>query len=181
MYQPLTYNITWGDEVYDQAMSSASIFMNSVINQVTTFEHTYNRVGTFTVSIEVKAQNGRTAKTTQTVTVINPSYVGTGTLYGKLSIGPICPVETYPPQPNCLPNYANDPIVIYQSNKTTFVQNVVADTNGNFSVQLPTGTYWVRVPSRESNFGSQRGVPTYIEITRGNSVNLNIDIDTGIR
>jgi hypothetical protein len=75
--QSLTYNITWGDEIYEAAkttMAAASI--SSVVVQNTTFEHKYTRAGNFTVTIVVTAQNGQTAKTTSTVNVVD--VVATG-------------------------------------------------------------------------------------------------------
>ncbi len=70
--QPLTYNITWGDENQILQNSPTFKFTNSeslAFVQNTTFEHMYNRAGKYTVTIEVKAENGQTTKTTSTVNV----------------------------------------------------------------------------------------------------------------
>ena len=73
--QPLTYNIIWGDEVYAaDKMSVAPASFNSIVQQTTTFEHSYAAVGTYTVTILVRSQNGEETKTTTTVKVAN-SYI----------------------------------------------------------------------------------------------------------
>lgn len=73
--QPLTYTITWGDEVYAaEKMSAAPATFNSVVQQRTTFEHTYTSAGTYTVTIVVRSQTGEETKTTATVKVTD-SYI----------------------------------------------------------------------------------------------------------
>lgn len=67
---PLTYNITWGDEVYAaEKLSAAPAYMNSVVTQQTSFEHSYAQAGTYTVTIVVKSQTGEETRTTATVRV----------------------------------------------------------------------------------------------------------------
>lgn len=68
--QPLSYNVTWGDEGTGTYRTSAPLSMNAIFNQQTTFEHTYSRSGIFTVRVEVKSQNGQTTMTTQTINVL---------------------------------------------------------------------------------------------------------------
>lgn len=67
---PLTYSITWGDEAYaSDKTTTAPIFMNSVVTQQTSFEHSYNAVGNYMVIMTVRSQNGEETKTTATVNV----------------------------------------------------------------------------------------------------------------
>jgi hypothetical protein len=73
--QPLTYNITWGDEVYAaEKMTTAPAIFNTVVQQNTSFEHSYANAGTYTVTITVRSQTGEETKTTATVKVAN-SYI----------------------------------------------------------------------------------------------------------
>jgi hypothetical protein len=103
--QALTYNITWGDELLELAkMSSAPASFNSVVVQNTSFEHTYNRAGKFTVTIEVKAQNGQITKTTSTVNVQNLIVTTEPEKNGQ------CKVWTDNYGSECRRNYLNGPV-----------------------------------------------------------------------
>lgn len=65
----LTYEITWGDEnnypYYGLKVSSQTYSQN------TSFEHTYNSPGVYTITIKVRSVNGQVTETTQTVNVEN--------------------------------------------------------------------------------------------------------------
>src|ERR1035437_4378289 len=69
---------------------------------------------------------------------------GNGVLKGKISIGPICPVETNPPQPGCLPtrdwcnNYAT---AVWTSDKKTNLQTIIPNLDGTYQIDLPAGDY----------------------------------------
>lgn len=68
--QQLTYNITWGDERYDSKFApTVMASISAVVAQNTTFEHSYSYPGNYTVTIEAKAQNGQTTRTTSSVNV----------------------------------------------------------------------------------------------------------------
>ncbi len=112
--------------------------------------------------------------------VITPQ--ANGSLSGHIYIGPICPVESMPPNPNCLPNsatYAAHPIYVYTANRSTLLHTLIANRSGNFSVSLAPGRYLVDVT--HSQVGSVSGVPTTITIVSGQAITVNINIDTGIR
>jgi hypothetical protein len=66
----LTYKITWGDEATADRASAAPVFMNSVVIQQTSFEHSYSTPGNYTVIMIVRSQNGEETKTTATVNVL---------------------------------------------------------------------------------------------------------------
>jgi hypothetical protein len=101
--QSLTYNITWGDEAYEAAkMSSAPTIMNSVVVQNTSFEHTYRKAGKYTITIEVKAQNGQSTKTTSTVNVVDTISV---------SDSPSCK-SFYDGCNTCTRSYAGGPLAL---------------------------------------------------------------------
>lgn len=96
--QPLSYNVTWGDEGTELYKSAAPLSMSAIFNQQTTFEHTYNRVGTFTVRVEVRSQDGQTTTTTQTVNVLQNDVA-----YCTSEYNPVC---GQPPMPYCQPGFA---------------------------------------------------------------------------
>jgi hypothetical protein len=115
--------------------------------------------------------------------ISNPQEQGKGILQGHISIGPLCPVERNPPDPNCLPTeqtYAAYAMTVYRVGagdpgpllkETTFT----GDKDGNYKIELPTGSYVIRQETGISKFSKT------VAIKAGETTTLDIDIDTGIR
>ncbi len=105
----------------------------------------------------------------------------TGILEGQVTIGPLVPVERIGvPTPTTPPEaYAARSLDIFQPDGATLVVNVKIDSDGTYRVELPPGTYVVKLAST----GIDRGVslPQTVEIVSGQSLRLDFDIDTGIR
>ncbi|MFA6177425.1 MAG: hypothetical protein WC694_00835 [Candidatus Paceibacterota bacterium] len=97
---------------------------------------------------------------------------------GKVVLGPTCPVERNPPDPNCTDKPYKTTVVVFRSNDLVhpFVITT-SDANGSFSASLPPGKY--TLGAGESNLPRC----DHLEIT----VNINIftsatiSCDTGIR
>ncbi len=110
-------------------------------------------------------------------------YQGTGFLEGVISIGPICPVETVPPDPACLPTaetYKAYPVSIWTSDGRKKIAQISPALDGTFKTELSTGNYLV-ILGTGSNRISTSNLPAEVEITSQNNTILNINIDTGIR
>jgi len=105
---------------------------------------------------------------------------GSGILEGNVTIGPICPVEQ-PGNPCPVPceMYQARKVLIYNSSGTKLIAEAAIDCNGHYWVELKSGGYTVDI-NRDS-FGHVSGVPQKIEIRLGQTSELYIDIDTGIR
>ena len=104
-----------------------------------------------------------------------------GFLEGKITIGPLCPVESYPPDPRCQPTeetYKAWPIAVYTSDKKTKVAQIEPLINGTYKIELPGGEYIVDL-EKQHMFG--KNLPATVIIKKGEITMLNIDIDTGIR
>lgn len=103
----------------------------------------------------------------------------TGTLAGNVSIGPLCPVEPCSiSHDRLVAAYAARPITI----STTYgseVAKVTADPDTGYSVALQPGTYIVDIPHQ--GIGGSRELPATVTIHSGETVRLDISIDTGIR
>jgi hypothetical protein len=107
---------------------------------------------------------------------------GTGFLEGVISIGPICPVETYPPDPGCLPTaetYKAYAVSIWTSNGKKIAQLKPA-LDGSYKTELIYGDYLVILENGQNRPGSSN-LPVEVSIIPQNKTILNIDIDTGIR
>ena len=103
----------------------------------------------------------------------------TGTLTGKVSIGPLCPVEPCTvPHDRLVAVYAARPITI-STPSGTVVTTVTADPESGFTVALKPGTYVVAIPKQ--GIGGSPDLPATVTIRCGEMVRLDISIDTGIR
>jgi hypothetical protein len=106
-----------------------------------------------------------------------------GFLEGVISIGPICPVETNPPDPGCLPTaetYKAYPVTIWTSNGRKKITQINPALDGSYKAELESGNYLVILETGQNRIGSSN-LPAEVVIVSQNNTILNIDIDTGIR
>jgi hypothetical protein len=106
-----------------------------------------------------------------------------GILEGKISIGPICPVEKDPPEPGCLPTaetYKAYPVSVWTSNGRRKIIQINPELDGSYITDLEPGNYLIILETGRSNIGSSN-LPVEVTIKSDNVTILNIDIDTGIR
>ena len=102
-----------------------------------------------------------------------------GTLTGNVSIGPLCPVEPCSiSHDQIVAAYVARPITI-TTEGGTFVGSVIADPDTGYSISLRPGTYVV--DTRHQGIGGSRELPKTITIHAGETVRVDISIDTGIR
>ena len=103
-----------------------------------------------------------------------------GTLEGYVTIGPIWPVERPGEQKPIPPEvYEARKVMVYDKPGKRLVEEISLTSEGYYSVQLKPGTY--RVDINRIGIDSSSDVPKQIVIETGQTVVLNIDIDTGIR
>jgi len=106
-----------------------------------------------------------------------------GILEGKISIGPICPVETDPPEPGCLPTvetYKAYPVSVWTSDGRRKITLLKPSLDGSYKTELESGKYLIILETGGNNIGSSN-LPGEVTIISGEITTLNIDIDTGIR
>lgn len=104
---------------------------------------------------------------------------GTGTVTGTISIGPLCLVEPCTVSNDRLvAAYAARPITI-STQGGTVVAAVIADPKSGYVVSLTPGTYVIDI--RHEGIGGSRELPATVTIRSGETVRLDISIDTGIR
>jgi hypothetical protein len=103
-----------------------------------------------------------------------------GVLEGQVTIGPLQPVQKPGETPTVPPEvYAARKIMVYNQSHTMLVKQVDLSDTGYYQVELQPGIYVVDI----NHIGMDRSpdVPKQIEIKSGQTVRLDIDIDTGIR
>ena len=106
-----------------------------------------------------------------------------GWLEGTISIGPICPVESVPPDPDCLPTaetYKAYPVSVFSSDGKNQITQLAPSLDGSFSSELPPGNYLIMLNKTGHNIGGSN-LPAEVSITSHDKTILDISIDTGIR
>jgi hypothetical protein len=106
-----------------------------------------------------------------------------GTLKGKISIGPLCPVETIPPQPGCTATadtYKAWQTAIWNSTKTQKLIDIIPNIDGTFEINLSEGQYVIDLVNTNNRFGGG-SLPMKFTINHLKTTQLDINIDTGIR
>ncbi|MDA1036611.1 MAG: hypothetical protein O3B65_07005 [Chloroflexi bacterium] len=98
-----------------------------------------------------------------------------GILTGKITIGPECPVEPCDMSVGAI--YTGRDFVLLRSGATSFKMPLGID--GSFSVELVPADYVIRMDN--CNFFGCDVFPMEKTIAAGETVTLNLDLDTGIR
>jgi hypothetical protein len=109
---------------------------------------------------------------------------GNGVLKGTISIGPICPVETIPPQPQCLPTrdtYNNYATAVWTPDKKMKLVVIVPNLDGTYQINLPSGDYLLDYATARTNGIGGSNLPKTFSIADKDTLTLNVSIDTGIR
>jgi len=104
-----------------------------------------------------------------------------GFLEGKISIGPLCPVERIPPSPRCQPTeatYKAWQVAVWTADKKTKIVQIQPNLNGSYKIELPAESYIVNFEKRHL---FSKNLPASINIKPHETTTLNISIDTGIR
>jgi hypothetical protein len=114
-----------------------------------------------------------------------------GILQGKVTIGPLCPVEPCKLPPEQVAQiYEARKIIIYEQATKLKIAEVNLNQNGEYSLSLKPGSYIVDITDAEGNELSLdlskrprigNVIPKEIELKAGDKVILDFDIDTGIR
>lgn len=76
-------------------------------------------------------------------------------------------------------NYAEYPLIILSQDRQKEISKVTADKNGNYRVTLPPGDYILDIQRRQS--GHLRAKPHPFTVLSGQTVRVDMDIDTGVR
>jgi hypothetical protein len=106
-----------------------------------------------------------------------------GILEGTISIGPLCPVETVPPSPGCLPTaetYKAFPVYVWTANGSRKIALISPALDGSFKTELAPGNYLIILDNEENRVGNSN-LPLEVSIIPSGKTSINIDIDTGIR
>ena len=100
------------------------------------------------------------------------------TLYGQISIGPLCPVE---PCSRTF-DYSVVNVNVFDAASKNMVAQVSANSGGYYGASLGPGDYLVNVTDAAGNpFGMRQDYTQSVSIQKGHRIELDFSIDTGIR
>ena len=120
----------------------------------------------------------------------DPLNVKNGILQGKVSIGPLCPVEPCNLSPQQIAEvYGPRKVIVYDQLTKNKVAKVDLDQDGEYALSLTPGKYVIDVTDGKGNelplegprvrFGNVQ--PKEIEIRGGEKTEVFFNIDSGIR
>lgn len=107
--------------------------------------------------------------------------VATGELEVTVVAGPVCPVETLPPDPACAPRPVPDARVLVSpgDGREVLVAEATTDEDGIARLELPPGDYIVSGGEVDGLFGLPS--PTTATVVAGETTSVTLAYDTGIR
>ena len=109
-----------------------------------------------------------------------PQSTETGVLQGHVSIGPLIPVEQVGvPYITPCEVFIVRKILVYDESGKKLLKTLNIDCDGIYATELAAGKYTIDI--NKAGIDSSGQLPAIIEIKFGQTVTLDIDIDTGIR
>jgi hypothetical protein len=103
--------------------------------------------------------------------------VGTG-ITGRASVSPSCPAERI--DSPCPKSAYTGTIYAKTTDKNTVVAQANPDANGDFTISVAAGTYWVTALGSDVSTGAITGGQT-VTVTDGSLTSITLSVDTGIR
>lgn len=97
----------------------------------------------------------------------------------QLTAGPVCPVETVPPDPNCAARAVSGADVTIFKADGSEVATTTSDGEGNVVFEIPAGAYYVVAGVVEGLMGTPEAQA--FAVLGGDQVGLLFGYDTGIR
>ena len=104
---------------------------------------------------------------------------GTGTLTGNVTIGPLCPVEPCTVIPDRLTAAYAARTIVVSIQGGAVIAEAVPDPNTGYSFILKPGTYVVDI--KHQGIDRSPELPKTVTIRAGETIRLDIAIDTGIQ
>ncbi len=111
----------------------------------------------------------------------SPSDSVIGSIQVDAFAGPVCPVETEPPDPDCVRRPVEGALVLVQpgDGRDIVVAQGETDAEGRVMLDLPPGSYLVFGAAVEGLMGTPQPVTAVVEARARTLVGL--EYDTGIR
>jgi hypothetical protein len=109
----------------------------------------------------------------------SPQGAGQTGIRGAVTAGPICPVETNPPDPSCAPRPVPGATVVISDASGKVVARVTTEIDGTYFAEVPAGFYVVNPQPAQGLPGTPASQS--FTVADGQAVRLDLSYDTGIR
>ena len=122
---------------------------------------------------------GRTGPSCEFAACPSPTSNKSG-ISGQVLLGPTCPVERIPPDPNCVDKPYKTNLMLTFADQSYVIAQFSSDENGNFSIEADPGKYQIRSAAAANllPYCSSSGT---IKVTANTYTSAAIFCDTGIR
>ncbi len=120
---------------------------------------------------------GRTGTNCEFAACPTPAAMHSG-IAGVVVIGPTCPVQKIPPDPNCADKPYQATINVKSADGTKQISSFTSGTDGKFSADLSPGTYLL-APASTNKY--PRGVEQAVTVQSNKYTQITITFDSGIR
>ncbi len=100
-----------------------------------------------------------------------------GVLKGKVTIGPLCPVE---PCPATVLNPYTSRTIILQKSADNPLPPIALQKDGSFETEVIVGTYLFNLSDCDF-LGCRYSLPRTVNVKENETTEFNVNIDTGIR
>ncbi len=111
--------------------------------------------------------------------VLPGDAAGTSGIHGQALIGPSCPVEKNPPDPNCADKPYTGTLAVVSADESRVIKEFESEENGTFRVPVPPGVYWIRHAG--SSTPPTCSTNETIAVSPGNYSWVFVQCDSGIR
>ncbi|TAL54510.1 MAG: hypothetical protein EPN86_03900 [Nanoarchaeota archaeon] len=110
---------------------------------------------------------------------------GAGELTGKVTIGPLCPVEPCRISQGVMKQiYTSRDVVVFNENKQ-IAARINLNPDGSYKLNLTKGKYEIVVANKGEiiTYDAKTGIGALTKVTveKGKTATLNLNVDTGIR
>lgn len=110
-----------------------------------------------------------------------PSSTASGAIDVQALAGPVCPVETDPPDPDCAPRPVEGAVVLVQpaDGRDIVIAQGTTDADGRVRLDVPPGDYIVIGAEAEGLMAAPE--PVAVSVAVNQTVSVALGYDTGIR
>lgn len=108
------------------------------------------------------------------------ALIADGSIFGTVTLGPSCPVQTNPPDPDCTDRLYQTNLVVTTINGAEVIKEFQSDHNGRFRVEIPAGEYAIRSATIANSLPDCASAGT-ITVSANLATEAKIFCDTGIR
>jgi hypothetical protein len=122
---------------------------------------------------------GRTGPNCAFAECPTPNVSSSG-IKGVVLLGPTCPVERNPPDPQCNDKPYQGNFVLTSPDATRILKTFSSDVSGKFTVRVSPGVYAIRLAPSQSPYPRCNSAGT-IQVGAGVYTTASISCDTGIR